>query len=132
MHLMAHLSRWLGREGVEARKLHAADVERFLRARRRAGYTHHLTGKALRPLFAYLLDRGVLPTPPPATVTGPVDVAIARYREYLTRERGLRRATVRGYVDAVRPFLRTRVSPDGLTLDWDSLRAGGRSGRRPR
>lgn len=123
MQLMAHLSRWLAREGVEARKLRAADVERFLRTRRGAGYTHHLTGKALQPLLAYLLDLGVLPTPPPATVTGPVDVAIARYREYLTKERGLTCATVRGYVDAVRPFLRARVSPDGLTLDWDSLRA---------
>jgi integrase/recombinase XerD len=123
VHLMAHLSRWLDGEGVEARKLCAADVERFLRARRGAGYTHHLTGKALQPLLAYLLDLGVLPTPTPAMVTGPVDVAIARYREYLTRERGLTRATVRGYVDAVRPFLRARVSPDGRTLDWDSLRA---------
>jgi integrase/recombinase XerD len=123
MHLMAHLSRWLDGEGVEARKLRAADVERFLRARRDAGYTHHLTGKALQPLLAYLLDLSVLPTPPPAMVSGPVDVAIARYREYLTKERGLKHATVRGYVDAVRPFLRARVSPDGLTLDWDSLRA---------
>ena len=123
MHLMAHLSHWLAREGVEARKLRATDVERFLRARRGAGYTHHLTAKALQPLLAYLRDLGVLPTPLPATVTGPVDVAIARYRAYLTKERGLTCATVRGYVDAVRPFLRARVSPDGLTLDWDSLRA---------
>ena len=80
MQLMAHLSRWLASEGVEARKLRAADAERFLRARRGAGYTHHLTGKALQPLLAYLLDLGVLPTPPPATVTAPVDMAIARYR----------------------------------------------------
>ena len=41
MQLMAHLSRWLASEGLEARKLRAAEVERFLRARRAAGYTHH-------------------------------------------------------------------------------------------
>ena len=123
MHLMAHLSRWLAGEGVEARKLCAIDVERFLSARRGAGYTHHLTGKAMRPLLTCLRDQGVLLTPPPAVATGPVDVAIERYREYLTKERGLERVTARGYVDAVRLFLRGRVSPDGLTLDWDSLRA---------
>src|SRR2546426_788618 len=121
MHLMAHLSRWLAGEGVEARALRATDVERFLSARRDAGYTHHLSGKAMRPLLSYLRDQGVWLTPPPPVTNGPVDMAIERYREYLTKERGLQRATARGYVDAVRPFLRGRLSPDGLTLD--SLRA---------
>ena len=44
-------------------------------------------------------------------------MALERYRHYLTVERGLGSATARGYVDAVRPFLRGRVSPDGLDLD---------------
>jgi site-specific recombinase XerD len=123
MHLMAHLSRWLAGEGVEAQGLRATDVERFLSARRSAGYTHHLTGKAMRPLLAYLRDQGLWLTPPPAVAHGPVDVTLDRYRQYLTRERGLQRVTAGDYVDAVRPFLRGRVSPDGLTLDWDSLRA---------
>jgi integrase/recombinase XerD len=123
MHLMAHLSRWLAGEGVEAPELRATDVERFLSARRVAGYTHHLTGKAMRPLLTYLRDQGLWLTPPPAVAHGPVDVAIERYRQYLTKERGLQGVTARGYVDAIRPFLRGRVSPDGLTLDWDSLRA---------
>ena len=45
MHLMAHLSRWLAGECLDARRLRAIDVERFLSARRGAGYTN-LTGKA--------------------------------------------------------------------------------------
>jgi integrase/recombinase XerD len=110
LHLMAHLSRWLAGEGVEVRELRATDVERFLSARCGAAYTHHLTGKAMRPLLTYLRDQGLLPPPPPAVTHGPVDVAIERYRQYLTKERGLQRVTARGYVDAVRPFLRGRAS----------------------
>ena len=52
-----------------------------------------------------------------------MEVALERYRRYLTVERGLGKATARGYVDAVRPFLRTRVSPDGLALDLGQLAA---------
>jgi hypothetical protein len=36
----------------------------------------------------------------------------------LLQERGLGHATARHYVDAVRPFLSGRLSPDGLALDW--------------
>jgi integrase len=52
-----------------------------------------------------------------------VEVPLERYRSYLTVERGLGKATARGYVDAVRPFPRGRVSPDGLALDLEHLRA---------
>ena len=44
---------------------------------------------------------------------------------YLTVERGLGEATARGYVDAVRPFLRCYVSADGLALDVDQLSEAG-------
>ena len=43
------------------------------------------------------------------------------YRHYLTVERGLGKASARGYIDAVRPFLRRCVSADGLALDIDQL-----------
>jgi integrase/recombinase XerD len=123
MHLTAHLSRWLAAEGVDPGKLRVTDVERFLRARRRAGYTQYLSDKALRPLLTYLRDQGVVPPPPPAVATSPVDVLIERYRAYLTTERGLRRGTARGYIDAVHPFVRSRLSADGFSLEWASLRA---------
>ncbi len=106
------------------RGLCAAEVERFLGARRAAGYTHHRTGKAMRPMLSYLRELGVTPTPPPSAPNGPVEVALDGYRHYLTVERGLGRATARGYVDAVRPFLHGRVSPDGVALDLARLTAG--------
>jgi site-specific recombinase XerD len=50
-------------------------------------------------------------------------VALEHYRHYLTVERGVGSKTARGYVDAVRPFLRDRVSADGLGLDLEDLSA---------
>lgn len=121
--LMAHLSRWLTGEGLDVRELRATDVERFLRARRGAGYTHYLSAKAMRPMLTYLRDQSMVLPPPPAVANGPVDVAIERYRQYLVQERGLGHATAHHYIDAVRPFLRGRVSSDGVALDWESLDA---------
>jgi site-specific recombinase XerD len=46
---------------------------------------------------------------------------LARYRQYLTIERGLRLSTARGYSDAACAFLRTRLSPDGMNLDLEHL-----------
>lgn len=59
----------------------------------------------------------------PPVLTTPLDLLLARYRDHLTRERGVGAATVRGYADAVRPFLRTRLSPDGRYLDVQGLRS---------
>jgi site-specific recombinase XerD len=120
---MAHLSGWLAGENLDVRGLRTTDVERFLSARRGAGHTHYLSANAMRPMLAFLRDQGVLLTPAPAVALPPVEVALARYREYLVHERGLGHATARNYVDAVRPFLRRRLSPDGDALDWDSLDA---------
>jgi site-specific recombinase XerD len=123
MRLLAHLSRWLVDEGRGADALHTTEVERFLLARRAAGYTQLLSIKAMQPILAYLRGLGVAPIPPLPTPSGPVEAALERYRLYLTVERGLGARTARGYVDAVRLFLRGRTSPDGLALDLRNLTA---------
>jgi len=123
MHLMAHLSRWLACERLEAHGLYATEVERFLGARRAAGYTNHRTSKAMRPLLTYLRELGVAPPPPVCSPNGAVEVMLERYRHYLTVERGLGNATARGYLDAVRPFLRARLSPGGRDLELGHLSA---------
>jgi integrase/recombinase XerD len=121
--LMAHLSRWLGGESLSLCELCATDIDRFLSVRRAAGYTNYLSAKAMRPMLAYLGGQGVTLTPAPTVPKGPVDVTIDQYREYLVHERGLGGPTARNYVDAVRPFLRRRLSPNGVALDWASLDA---------
>jgi hypothetical protein len=98
MRLLAHLSRWLVGEGRRVDALHATEVERFLLARRAAGYTQLLSTKAMQPILAYLRGLGVAPTPPLPTPNGPVEAALERYRLYLTVERGLGARTARGYV----------------------------------
>ena len=123
MWLLAHLSRWLGDEGLDVSELHASQVERFLRARHAAGYTYPRSIKAMQPILAFMRGLGVVPLPPLPTPSGPVEAALERYRRYLTVERGLGTGTARGYVDAVRLFLQGRFLPDGLALDLEHLTA---------
>lgn len=121
LRLMAHLSRWLVAERKDAAALSAAAVEAFGVSRRVAGYSNHLTDMSLRPLLVYLRGLGVVPAQDVLVPDGPVEVALARYRRYLIVERGLSVITARLYVDAVRPFLAGRVSPDGLGLGLGDL-----------
>jgi integrase/recombinase XerD len=123
MRLVAKLSRWLVSEGLGADGLHTTEVERFLLARRAAGYTQLLSIKAMQPILAYLRGLGVAPASPPPTPSGPVEVALERYRSYLMAERGLGAQTARGYVDAVRLFLHGRILPDGHALDLGQVTA---------
>src|SRR5579875_1205627 len=104
MFVMAHLSRWLAGEGLDAAELTPQVAERFLADRCAAGYTLYLSPKALVPLVEYLRRLGVVPPPPPAPQT-PVAALLGRYRRYLVTERGLAREMARGYADVVRPFL---------------------------
>jgi integrase/recombinase XerD len=124
MRLMGHLSRWLVGEELGAGDLRTVEVERFLRARRAAGYTHLLSIKAMRPMLTYLRDLGVAPPPPPPPISSsPAEEVLERYRNYLTVERGLGHTTARDYVGAVRPFLHGRVGPDDIALDLRHLAA---------
>jgi site-specific recombinase XerD len=123
MWLMAQLSRWLLSEGIDAGDLSAADVDRFLCARRAAGCRKLRSIKATRPILAYLYELNVARPPSPPEPAGAVEGMLERYRIYLTVERGLGRETARGYVDSMRHFLNGRVSPDGLALDLEHLSA---------
>jgi site-specific recombinase XerD len=123
IHLFAQLSAWLVDEGLDPSELFATDVQRFLAARRRAGATRYVSEKAMRPILTYLRDEGVVSVPPVLAASGPVDVTLERYRQYLTRERGLEASTARLYLYLVQAFVSARISADGLALDWASLRA---------
>ena len=123
MRLMAHCSRWLASQGLDAQQLGDIEVQRFVGARRAAGYTNHRTPRALQPLLSYLRCLGVVRPLPAPTPSGPVEVALASYRCYLMQERGLRSTTARGYVHAIGPFVRGRLAPGGLQLDLAHLGA---------
>jgi site-specific recombinase XerD len=117
LRLMGRLSRWLAEEGLALQGLSPVEAGRFLEARRAAGHKTYLSDKALVPLLAYLRGLGAVPMPPPAPApTGEVEELLARFRRYLTAERGLEERTARDYADGVRPFLDARASLEGLDL----------------
>lgn len=70
LQLMAHASRWLGREGLGPDNLTSEVVERFLAERRAAGYTNYVTGRAVAPLLGYLRGLGVAPAASPRLAVG--------------------------------------------------------------
>ena len=122
--LMAHLSRWLAREGVEAPGLTPAVADAYFAERRAAGYAGHVTGRALRPLAGYLRRLGVIPPPVPAAAASPEERLLARYREYLLVERGLAETTAELNVRMVRPFLAGRVHQMDAGAGLEHLTAG--------
>ena len=66
----------------------------------------------------YLRELGVVPTPVPVVVQGPLEELLADYRRYLLIERRLCEHTVLdAYEPAARLFLAGREGPDGLGLE---------------
>ena len=93
LRLMAHLSRWMTREGVDA--LSCEQIAAYCAARKADGYVARLTPGSLGRLLAFLQAQGVLPASPAA---GPPPSAeeklLGRYRAHLVEERGLVPAVV--------------------------------------
>jgi integrase/recombinase XerD len=112
---IAHLDRWMQASDVGLDELSGPVIERYLVARRAAGYVEYRSIKALQPLLDYLAPLGVLPVPQEVRPDA-VEELLCRYGDYLFGERGLTAGTVRGYVDCVRPFVVTRARGDVLDL----------------
>jgi site-specific recombinase XerD len=128
VNLMAHLSRWLDGEGLGPGDLTPAALEAFASARRAAGYTHHLTPRALVPLMGYLRGLGVAPAPPsPPAPSTPLELLLARYQRYLLDERGLSSKVVAFRVGVASEFLTVRAEADG-ELGLAALRSADVSG----
>jgi integrase/recombinase XerD len=109
LRLMAHLSRWLAAEGLDAPALTMPVAERYFAGRRSAGYANERTVAALGPLLGYLRGLGAAPATAvsPATATG----------------RGLAQTTVALNLRLVRPFLQQREHERGGRLDLGQLTA---------
>src|SRR5216683_3229865 len=134
LQLMAHASRWLAAQGLQAEHLSPAEVERFVECRRSQGYRQRCSSKALVPLLRYLQELGTIAVPV-AEATTPVAELLERYRSYLVGARGLAPSTTRRYLSAARAFL-SELAGQGGELDLNGLSAGhavefvGRESRR--
>jgi integrase/recombinase XerD len=104
LRLMAHLSRWMAREGLDA--LSCEQIAAYCEARKADGYVARLTPASLGRLQAFLRARGVLSAPlaagPPAS---PEEQLLGRYKAHLVDERGLVPAVVSQYLKAAALFL---------------------------
>ena len=103
--MLADLSRWLAREGLDARDLTGLRAELFVGERRAAGYSTWVSSTCVALPFAYLREVGAVPVPVTAMPQGPWVEVLAGYHEYLVRERGLAPLTVAGYERVARLFL---------------------------
>ncbi len=112
LQLMAHVSRWLEREGLTAAGLTGQQAGRFLAARHAAGSQRPRKPAGLRPLLGYLGGLGVLPPEPPGPPPDAASVLIAEFAEYLRSERGLAPMTVAAYSSRAARFV-ARYAPDG-------------------
>lgn len=117
LQVLAHLSRWMLSEGLEAGELTPDQVERFLVARREAGYTLWLSPKGVAPAVNYLRGLGVVPFPAPVVAVTAAERCLEQFRVYLLEERGLAEGTVVADVHVAGMFLATRPTGD-LGLEW--------------
>ena len=108
LRLFSHLSRWLGHRRLRAGQLTDERVAAFLRSRRRAGYTCWLALRGLEPILTHLRGLGVVPPPRTSRARTPLERLLARYADYLARERGLAPSTIRQRIDVASAFLADR------------------------
>src|SRR5215471_18390551 len=77
--LVAHLSRWMIRNGLSVSMLTPTTVDAYFTERRAAGYSNSLTARSLRPLLDHLRELGVV-TPGQVAASGPCEELLGRYR----------------------------------------------------
>ena len=103
--LMRDLSWWMAASAVDVDSLTEARAEEFTRARKGAGRTYLLSGRALIPVFGYLRGIGAMPGP----IAAEPDAAgrlLGCFADYLAGERGLARGTIGQYLTAARLFIK--------------------------
>jgi len=102
----AHLSRWAGSEGLAADELTPDNMDRFVVARRAAGYASWISFASTRLPLEYLRAAGVVTAVPEPNVEDASERLLETFRCYLLRERGVSQHTAARYVRLARLFLR--------------------------
>lgn len=105
LHLLADISRWLDRHGLDASGLTDANASAFRQDRRSRGRARFRGRQGLALLLSFLRDAGATPPSAAAEPGDETGVLVAEFAGYLTDERGLRPQTVNLYSAAARRFL---------------------------
>lgn len=109
LRMLAHVSRWMAGRGLSVAELTPDLLEDFLDARRREGYHHALSRRAVMPLMGHLRAVGAVPCPVVVEPAGGLDVVMEDYRCYLLSERALTPAVAGRYTRLARAFLAATV-----------------------
>lgn len=113
---LAHVSRWMASERLAVGELTTGRLEEFLEARRREGYHHALSMRAVRPLMEHLRALGVVPQEDVTPGTGALDIVVEEYGRYLVSERGLTASVVGKYTRLARSCLAAFGEGDDFAL----------------
>jgi integrase/recombinase XerD len=117
LRLAAHLSRWLEARRLALEDLNTKHIDAYFRARRRAGYVHFLTPRALKPILHYLEQAGVVSIPEAqGSPADPLEQLRQDYADYLIHERTLTTSVVWQYSDFARRFLISRFAQGPLNI----------------
>ena len=130
--LLRHLAGWLAQQGVPLSGLSSEVAGEYAAVRRDRAQLR--SERALRPVLSYLLELGAVPPAAAVVSHEPVDVLLARFGGWLSRERGLAPSTVSSYLHQARPFADACAGQLGVltAARVSDLAAGGASGLRPR
>lgn len=121
LHLIAHLSRWLAAQGMDAESLTPSVLDDFLSARRAQGYRRWISPRALKPFLGYLQEMEITVAMRAAELK-PTERLLADYQTYLVETRGLAESSAQCYLDMVRPFVLRQAVDSGL--GWANMSAG--------
>jgi site-specific recombinase XerD len=115
LRLIAHLSRWLERNRLQAEDLNEACIARFRRYRRRQGRGDHQAAATCKALLRELRKSGIVRPVPDRREDSAGRRIESDYEAYLAKERGLASATIINYTAVVRDFIATNpISLDRL------------------
>lgn len=101
LHLLAHVSRWLDRRGLDVGEFTSECADEFLTARRAEGSTESISNRSLVLLLGHLRAVGAIP-PATSRPTTPIDDWLAQFARYLSEERGLAASTITNYTSVAR------------------------------
>lgn len=105
MQLVAHLSRWLEANGLDAGDLTRERAAVYVAARRAEGRTSGLSLRSLALVVAVLTGAGVLAPEVAAAPVSEEERLLAGFERYLRCERALAASTIGAYVARARRFL---------------------------
>jgi site-specific recombinase XerD len=114
--IITNLTHWMAAEQLAVADLDEGRVETFVEARRRSGRACRGFGRTVLQLLEHLRFAGVVPMPELAIDASPLAVLLARYQEYLRKERALVESTIAAYLPVVRTLITERLDGDATRV----------------